>query len=129
MPLRAEHGWNGNQAQLAAALGSNGSRSSACRSSHRGSREEPQGASAIQDRRVWPDFFASPRSFDGKVGRLLSLDEMTVPERAAREKLLQELAQLRSEALDARSVPWPRKTAPGPLQEIAESLSAGPCRD
>ena len=44
-------------------------------------------------------FFASPRSFDGKTARLLSPDEMTVPERAVRDKLLQELAQLRSEAL------------------------------
>jgi hypothetical protein len=73
-------------------------------------------------------FFASPRSFDGKVGRLLSLDEMTVQESAAREKLLQELTRLRAEALDAAAISWPRATITSPAQEIAQSLSAGPYR-
>jgi hypothetical protein len=73
-------------------------------------------------------FFASPRSFDGKVGRLLSLDEMTVQESAAREKLLQELTRLRAEALDAAAISWPRATITTPAQEIAQSLSAGPYR-
>ena len=42
-------------------------------------------------------FFASSRSFDGQVARLLNPDEMTVQEQAARDELLQELTRLRSE--------------------------------
>jgi hypothetical protein len=73
-------------------------------------------------------FFASPRSFDGKVGRLLSPDEMTAQESAAREKLLQELTRLRSEALDSRSGSRPPTGIPGAAQERARSLNAGPYR-
>jgi hypothetical protein len=73
-------------------------------------------------------FFASHRSFDGHVGHLLTFDEMTVAERAAREKLLQELTRLRTEALDAAGVSWPRATITSPTQEIAQSLNSGPYR-
>jgi hypothetical protein len=70
-------------------------------------------------------FFASPRSFDGQAGRLLSADEMTVQERAAREELLAELTRLRSEALAAPAVPDVLATPPDAAQEITQSLTAG----
>jgi len=73
-------------------------------------------------------FFASPRSLDGQVSHLLSLDEMTEQERAGRQKLLEELTRLRNEALAAAGVSGPRAATPGPLQEIAQSLNAGPYR-
>lgn len=72
-------------------------------------------------------FFSSPRSFDGQVGRLLSPDEMDTQERAAREKLLQELAQLRSEALDTPDTAqaWTPTSTP---QQLTHSLNTGPYR-
>ena len=73
-------------------------------------------------------FFASPRSFDGHVGHLLAFDEMTVHERAARDKLVQELTQLRTEALHVAGASWPRATITSPTQEIAQSLNSGPYR-
>ena len=69
-------------------------------------------------------FFASPGS-----GRLLSDDEMTVQERAARDALLEELTRLRADALHALDLPdasRSRATIPSAVQEIARSLSAGP---
>ena len=91
------------------------------------SRSDPKvpPASRVEDIAT---FFASPRSFDGHVGHLLSLDEMTVPERTAREKLLHDLTRLRTEALDAAGISWPRATITSPAQEIAESLNSGPYR-
>jgi hypothetical protein len=114
-----------NQAQLAAALGGDGNRSvSVPLISSWESRTRPTvpPESRIGDLAT---FYASPRSFDGQVGRLLSLDEMTPEERAAREELLQELAQLRSEALDAPALSERRVSIPGSAQEIAQSLDAG----
>jgi hypothetical protein len=73
-------------------------------------------------------FFASPRSFDGQAGRLLSHDEMDVQERAAREKLLQELTRLRAEALAVPVVSRPRPVMSSAAHEIAASLEAGPYR-
>ena len=73
-------------------------------------------------------FFATPRSFDGQAARLLSLDEMTVQEQAAREELLQELTRLRSEALNTRALPRPSVIIPSADLEIAQSLDAGPYR-
>jgi len=72
-------------------------------------------------------FFASPRSFDGRAGRLLSPDEMTAQEQAAREELLQELTHLRSEALNA---PAPARLRPSAAAaaDAAPSLDAGPYR-
>ena len=115
-----------NQAQLAAALSGDGRRSvSVPLISSWESLTNPKvpPASRVEDIAT---FYASPRSFDGKAGHLLRPDEMTVPERAARDKLLQELAQLRSEALDAAGVSSPRTaTITSPVHEIAQSLSAG----
>ena len=113
--LREEH-WPGtkvNQSQLAAALGGDGKRPvSVPLISSWESRTNPTvpPASRIEDIAT---FFASPRSFDGQVGRLLSPDEMTVQERAAREKLLQELSRLRSEALAAPGASRILATVPG----------------
>jgi hypothetical protein len=72
-------------------------------------------------------FFASPRSFDGRVGRLLDADEMDPQERAARAKLLQELNRLRADALAASGVPRPRADMPGSM-ETAQPPSAEPYR-
>jgi hypothetical protein len=123
--LREEH-WPGrkvNQAQLAAALSGAGKPVSVPLISSWESRTNPTvpPMSRIQD---IARFYASPRSFDGKADRLLSLDELTAPERAAWEGLLQELTRLRSEALDAPG------TAPDPAitQEIAQPFGAEPYR-
>ena len=130
--LRAlrEERWPGrkvNQAQLAAALGGAGKPVSVPLISSWESRTNPKvpPVSRIQD---IARFYASPRSFDGKVGRLLSLDELTAPERAAWEGLLQELTRLRSEALDAPGTAPDPATVPDITQEIARSFSAEPYR-
>ena len=73
-------------------------------------------------------FFASPRSFDGKVGRLLSLDELTAEERAAEEELLQELTRLRAEALDAPGRPGARRPLRTSHARSSQSFGAGPYR-
>jgi hypothetical protein len=73
-------------------------------------------------------FYASPRSLDGRIGRLLSLDEMTVQEQAERDKLLEELTLLRDAALDAVGMSSRRETAVGVSQEINHPLSTGPYR-
>jgi hypothetical protein len=131
--LRAlrEERWPGrkvNQAQLAAALGGDGRRSvSVPLISSWEAQANPKvpPASRIEDIAT---FFATPRSFDGHAGHLLDPDEMTTEEQAERERLLEELTRLRSEALGAPSVTWHGMTIPGSLQEIAQSLSAGPYR-
>jgi len=128
--LRAlrEERWPGmkvNQSQLAAALGSDGKRPvSVPLISSWESPTNPKvpPASRIEDIAT---FFASPRSFDGKVSRLLSPDEMTAPEQAAREELLVELTRMRSEALDTPAWSPARTTIAGTAQEIPESLKAG----
>ena len=128
--LREEH-WPGrkvNQAQLAAALSGDGNRSvSVPLVSSWESRTNPKvpPASRIQD---IARFFASPRSFDGKAGRLLSPNELTVQEQAARERLLQELTRLRSEALEAPGVAPDPTTISDITQEIGQSFSAGAYR-
>lgn len=127
--LREEH-WPGikvNQAQLAAAL-SDGRRSvSVPLISSWESRRDPTvpPAPRIEDIAT---FFASPRSFDGRAGRLLSTDEMTAQESAAREKLLQELTRLRSEALDAPSASRIQAAIPNVSEVIPQSLISGPYR-
>ena len=116
------------QAQLAAALGEDGRRSvSVPLISSWESQTNPKvpPESRVQDIAT---FFASPRSFDGHVARLLGPDEMTVQERAAKESLLEELTRLRNEALGAAATSQPRTTIPGVGQEITQSLSAGPYR-
>jgi hypothetical protein len=125
--LREER-WAGkkvNQAQLAAALSGDGRRSvSVPLISSWESRINPTvpPRSRIEDIAT---FFASPRSFDGQVGRLLSPDEMTVQEWAEREQLLEELTRLRGAAHDAAGMSQRRDTAPSVSQEINQ-LKAGP---
>jgi hypothetical protein len=109
-----------NQAQLAAALGGGGNRPVSVPSvSSWESQTNPKVPpdSRIQDIAT---FFASRRSFDGQVGRLLSLDELTIQERAEREKLLQELTLLRKEAKDAANAAGP------PLQRADAPDAAAP---
>jgi hypothetical protein len=125
--LREEH-WPGvrvNQAQLAAALGGDGNRPvSVPLISSWESRTNPKvpPASRIKDIAT---FFASSRSFDGKAGRLLSRDEMTVQERAAKEQLLQELTRLRDDAHNVEGTSRQHAASPGAAQVITQSLSAG----
>ena len=125
--LREGH-WPGkkvNQAQLAAALGGGGRRSvSVSLISSWESRTDPTAPpmSRIEDIAA---FFATPRSFDGKAGQLLSLDEMTTQEQAARKELLQELTDMRRRALNVRGSFEPQTPAPDPAQEIAQSLNSG----
>jgi hypothetical protein len=123
--LREEH-WperKVNQAQLATALSAAGKPVSVPLVSSWESRTNPvvPPASRIQD---ICRFYSSPRSFDGEVGRLLSLDELTAPERAAWEGLLQELTRLRSEALGAPGAAPDLDTT----QEIAWPFGVGPYR-
>jgi hypothetical protein len=113
-----------NQSQLAAALGDGNRPVSVPLVSSWESRSNPAvpPVSRIEDIAT---FFASPRSFDGQAGRLLSPDEMTVPERAAREALLGELTRLRREALAASGSHGPRATPPDAAREVAQSLETG----
>src|SRR5215472_8226880 len=128
--LREGH-WPGkkvNQAQLAEALSGDGRRSvSVPLISSWESRTNPTvpPVSRIEDIAT---FFATPRSFDGQAGHLLSSDEMTTEEQAQRQRLLEELIRLRNEALGTPSVTWHGMTIPGSLQEIARSLSTTPYR-
>jgi hypothetical protein len=128
--LREDH-WPGkkvNQDQLAAALGGDGRRPvSVPLISSWESRTNPKvpPASRIQD---IARFYASPRSFDGHVGRLLSPDEMTVQEKVAGEQLLRELSHLRSEALATPGPLRPEVPVLGEAQEIVQSLMTGPYR-
>lgn len=125
--LREEH-WPGKkvtQEQLAKALGGEGRRSvSVPLISSWESRGNPKVPPADRIRDI-ATFFASPRSFDGQAGRLLSVNEMKPPERVAREQLLDELSRLRREALDAPGVLLPRIADPGTTENIARSLNAG----
>ena len=128
--LREEH-WPGvkvKQAQLAAALGGEGRKSvSVPLVSSWESQANPKVPPADRIRDI-ATFFASRRSLDGSISRLLTTDEMTAPERVAMEQLLDELSLLRREALDAPRVPLPRAGRFTNAQEIAQSLSAGPYR-
>jgi hypothetical protein len=128
--LREGH-WPGkkvNQAQLAAALGGDGRPSvSVPLISSWESQANPKVPPASRIEAI-ATFFASPRSFDGQVGRLLDQDEMTVAERAARDRLLQELSRLRSDVLDGPDASQPRTASSRDVPEIAQSLRAGPYR-
>jgi len=131
--LRAlrEDQWPGvkvNQAQLAKALGGDGRRSvSVPLISSWESQTNPKVPPANRIRDI-ATFFGSSRSLDGRVSRLLGIDEMTAQERVAREQLLDELTRLRREAIDAPRVPVPPMVEPSATQEIAQSLNAGPYR-
>jgi hypothetical protein len=130
--LRAlrEECWPGRkvrQAELAAALSGAGKSVSVPLVSSWESRTNPQvpPASRIQDIAT---FFASPRSFDGKIGRLLSPSELSTPEQAARQELLQELIRLRRQALESSDRFSDPTTISGGLRSIAQPLGAGPYR-
>src|SRR5215471_19522428 len=128
--LRAVHfpGRKVKQAELAEALGGDGRRSvSEPLVSSWESQTNPKVPPADRVRDI-ATFFASPRSLDGRVSRLLSTDEMTAPERIAREQLLDELTRLRREALDTSRVSLPGTGMSGATQEIAQSLGDGPYR-
>jgi hypothetical protein len=114
------------QAQLAEALSGNGRPISIPLISSWESRTKPQVPPAFRLESL-ATFFATRRSLDGRVARLLSPDEMTVDERTARQELLEELLRLRDDALGA---PRAVDAIPGALEimEIAESLNAGPYR-
>jgi transcriptional regulator with XRE-family HTH domain len=71
--------------------------------------------------------FATSRSFDGATPCRLSPDEMTDEERRAMTELLQELMQLRSDAMRA-GVSDPEPVAVKPISEIEKSLSSQPWR-
>jgi hypothetical protein len=125
-----EENWPGrkvHQAQLAAALSGAGKPVSVPLVSSWESRTKPQvpPASRIQDIAT---FYATPRSFDGEVGRLLSPSELTAPEQAAREELLQELTRLRSEAFEALDRSSDPTTVSDGTRAIAPSVSADPYR-
>jgi hypothetical protein len=131
--LRAlrEEQWPGvkvNQAQLAQALGGDGRRSvSVPLISSWESQTNPKVPPAFRLLDI-ATFFASPRSFDGQAGRLLSLDEMTAQETVAREKLVEELIQLRNDALDSPSAPRLQEVVPVAVLGTAQSLRSGPYR-
>lgn len=128
--LRAlrEERWPGrkvNQAQLAAALSGDGNRSaSEPLISSWESRTNPKvpPLSRISD---IARFYASSRSFDGTVGRLLSPDELTVPEREAWEKLTQELTRLRNATVAASGAAQGPAIVSGLTPEITESFNPG----
>jgi hypothetical protein len=130
--LRAlrEESWPGrkvHQAHLAAALSEAGKSVSVPLVSSWESRTNPQvpPASRIQDIAT---FFASPRSFDGKASRLLSTSELSAPEQAAREELLQELTRLRREALEELDRSPDPTTISDSTQAIAQLYKDWPYR-
>ncbi|HET7247047.1 MAG TPA: hypothetical protein VFJ07_19655 [Streptosporangiaceae bacterium] len=116
------------QPELAEALGGDGRRSVSVPSiSSWESQTNPKVPPADRIRDI-ATFFASSRSLDGRVSRLLSIDEMTAQERVAREQLLDELTLLRREAIDAPRVSLPGMSMLSETQEIAQSLGDGPYR-
>ena len=128
--LREQH-WPGRkvkQSQLAAALGGDGNRPvSVPLISSWESQTNPKVPPAARLQGI-ATFFASSRSFDGQVARLLNPDEMTAQEQAARDELLQELTRLRGAALKAPVLPPPPAIISSTNLGIAQSLDAGPYR-
>jgi hypothetical protein len=117
-----------NQAQLAKALGGDGRRSvSVPLISSWESQSNPTVPPAFRIQDI-ATFFATPRSFDGQVGQLLSPDEMDAHEQAARDKLLQELMDMRRRALGATGASEPETPVPDAVREIGRSLRSGPYR-
>jgi hypothetical protein len=116
------------QPELAEALGGDGRRPVSVPSiSSWESQTNPKVPPADRIRDI-ATFFASPRSLDGRVSRLLGTDEMTAQERMAREGLLDELTRLRREAIDAPRLSRPGTSLSSETQEIAQSLGGGPYR-
>jgi hypothetical protein len=126
--LREER-WPGvkvTQDQLAKALGGDGRRSvSVPLISSWESQTSPKVPPAFRIQDI-ATFFSSPRSFDGQVGQLLSLDELDTQELADREKLLQELTDLRRRALDVLGASGSGTPVPDTVHEIPRSLRSGP---
>lgn len=127
--LREEH-WPGrkvNQSHLAHALGGEGRRpASVPLIASWESRTNPKVPPAFRIQDI-ATFYASPRSFDGRVGRLLSLDEMTEQEREARESLVEELSRLRNEVIHTSGASRFRPAIAG-VQETTRSLGTDPYR-
>ena len=123
--LREEH-WPGmkiTQSQLAQALGGSKPLSVPLISSWESqARPTIPPIARLED---YATLFATTRSFDRGVGRLLGPDEMTEQEQAARQELVQDLMRLRNEALGVSS---PGAARPDGAHEVAESLNAGPWR-
>lgn len=115
------------QAQLAKALSGSGKSVSVALVSSWESRTNPKVPPAFRIQDI-ATFFASPRSFDRKGARLLSPSELSAPEQAAREELLQELTRLRSAACEAPDRSSDPTTISDSTQAIAESFSAEPYR-
>jgi hypothetical protein len=116
-----------NQSELAEALGGDGRRpASVPLISSWESHTNPKVPPPVRIRDI-ATFFASPRSLDGRVARLLAIDEMTASERVTMEQLLDELTRLRREALGAPSASWSIAPMPG-TEQIAQSLDLGPYR-
>jgi hypothetical protein len=132
--LREEH-WpevKVRQAELAAALSDGGKPVSVPLISSWESRRNPQVPPTFRLEDL-ATFFATRRSLEGRVPRLLLPDEMTVEERKARQELLEQLTRMRREALDvvrreAQGASVPLVITPDPAQEITESLESGPYR-
>ena len=93
-------------------------------SQHAVARCDPQTPPASRIRDI-ARFFASPRSFDGQIGHLLSSDELTAQEQATEETLLAELTRLRTEALDARGTTRRPRATPDVTHETTQPFSAG----
>lgn len=123
-----EANWPGmkvTQPQLAEALGGAGKRSVSVpliSSWESRTSPKPPPVARLQD---YATFFATPRSFDGQVARLLPLEELTADELALRQELLEELTRLRDAADGMSQSGMPAVTG---AQEIAQSLIAGPYR-
>ena len=113
------------QLQLGAALGGHGKRSvSVPLISSWESRTSPKPPPAIR-LEDYATFFATPRYLDGSAARLLSPEELTEDELAARQELLQELTRLRDAAQGASQAGVATMTGG---EAIARSLIAGPYR-
>jgi hypothetical protein len=126
--LRVAHfpGRKVKQSELAEALGGDGRRSVSVPSiSSWESQTSPKVPPADRIRDI-ASFFASPRSLDGHGSHLLAIDEMTAPERVAREQLLDELTRLRREAVNAQRLSVVPTGMPSAAQEITQSLHVGP---
>jgi hypothetical protein len=75
--------------------------------------------------------FATPRSFEGEVPRLISPQEMTDEERRTMNEIKQELLHLRSNAMGAGHIGGPMGgglVAAARFSEVSESINAGPWR-
>jgi hypothetical protein len=116
------------QSELAEALGGDGRRSvSVPLISSWESQTNPKVPPADRIRDI-ATFFASPRSLDGHVSRLLAIDKMTASERVAREQLLDELTGLRRGAINVSRVSVLPTGVPGAAQAIARPPDGGPYR-